>query len=104
MQTWQKFAAVAALTLAAIPAPIFARSHAPCTEPEPHDPAAVLTEDPTPAPTPDNFPERSAEKSGTIPTKGGRTLRVNVELGNVHVFTDETARISYRVIVEADAR
>ncbi len=102
MTTWQKLAATAALLLAALPAPLPARRHSYRAEPGPRDPAAVLIEDPSdPA---ENFPKLSAEKSGTIPTKDGRSLRVIVELGNVQVFTDESAQISYHAIAEADSR
>jgi TonB family protein len=90
------------MTLAIMPLPIFAHAHSYRADPEPRDPSAVLVEDPSgPA---ENSPKISAEKSGTIPTKDGRSLRVNVEIGNVQVFTDESARISYRAVVEADSR
>ena len=92
------------MTLAVMPSPIFARRHAYRTDPELRDPAVVLVEDPYGFDQADNFPKISAEKSGTISTKNGRSLRVNVELGNVQVFTDESARISYRAIAEADSR
>jgi len=104
MTTWQKLAAGSALLLAALPAPLLARRHSYRADPGPRDPAAVLTEDPYAFGSAENFPKLSAEKSGTIPTKDGRSLRVNVELGNVQVFTDESAQISYRAIVEADSR
>jgi protein TonB len=64
----------------------------------------VLIEDPSGFDPAENFPKLTAEKSGTISTKGGRSLRVNADLGNVQVFTDESARISYHAIVEADSR
>jgi len=104
MTTWQKLVAGAALLLAALPAPLPARRHSSRAAPEPRDPAAVLIEDPSGSDPAENVPKLSAEKSGTIPTKEGRSLRVNVELGNVQVFTDESARISYHAIVEADSR
>src|ERR1700693_4462403 len=104
MTTWQKLAVAAALLLAALPAPLLARRHSYPAEPGPYDPAAVLIEDPSASDPAENFPKLSAEKAGTMPTKDGRSLRVNVELGNVQVFTDESARISYRAIVEADSR
>ena len=104
MTTLQKLAAGAALLLAALPAPLMARRHSYRADPGPRDLAAVLIEDPSASGPAENFPKLSAEKSGTIPTKDGRSLRVNVDLGNVRVFTDESARISYRAIVEADSR
>jgi TonB family protein len=52
----------------------------------------------------DAFPKISAEKSGVLPVKVGGTLRLNIELGNVRIFTDERAQISYRAAVEADPR
>jgi TonB family protein len=104
MTTCQKLAAGSALLLAALPAPLLARRHSYRADPGPCDPAAVLIEDPSGFDPAENFPKLSAEKSGAIPTKDGRSLRVNVELGNVQVFTDESAQISYHVIVEADSR
>jgi TonB family protein len=104
MTNWRKLVAGAAVTLALMPSPIFARRHFYRADPEPRDPAVVLIEDLPNSGLPDNFPKISAEKSGSIPTKDGRSLRVNLELGNVQVFTDESARISYRAIVEADSR
>ena len=100
----QKLVAVAAVILAMMPSPIFARRHSLRAEPGPRNPGAFLIEDPSNSDPPENFPKLSAEKSGTIPTKNGRSLRVNVELGNVQVFTDESAHISYHAIVEADSR
>ena len=104
MTTWQKLAAGSALLLAALPAPLLARRHSYRADPGPRDPAAVLIEDPSASGPAENFPKLSAEKSGAIPTKDGRSLRVNLELGNVQVFTDESAQISYHAIVEADSR
>ncbi|MGA7794943.1 MAG: TonB family protein [Candidatus Acidiferrales bacterium] len=104
MTTWQKLAAGSALLLAALPAPLLARRHSYRADPGPRDPAAVLIEDPSASDPAENYTKLSAEKSGVIPTKDGRSLRVNVELGNVRVFTDESAQISYRAIVEADSR
>src|ERR1700692_249325 len=104
MKNWRKLVAGAVVTLVVMPSPIFARRHAYRTDPEFRDPAVVLVADPYGFDQADNFPKISAEKSGTISTKNGRSLRVNVELGNVQVFTDESARISYRAIVEADSR
>ena len=104
MTTWQKLAVGSALLLAALPTPLLARRHSYRADPGPHDPAALLIEDPSASDPAENFPKLSAEKSGTVLTKDGRSLRVNVDLGNVRVFTDESARISYRAIVEADSR
>ncbi len=50
------------------------------------------------------MPEVSVEKTGTIPATEGMRLRVNADPGNVHIFTDESSQISYRVRVEADRR
>ncbi len=44
------------------------------------------------------------ERSGAVPIKQGQHLRVNADPGNVHIFTDETAQVSYLVRVEADSR
>ena len=72
--------------------------------PHPDDVAFISLERPAPLELSDPVPEVSVEKSGTIPAKEGMRLRVNADPGNVHIFTDESARISYRIRVEADAR
>jgi TonB family protein len=104
MPTRQKLVAAAALFLAALPAPLLARHASDGAAPEPPDDALIFAETPPGFDPSGNFPKLTAEKSGTIPTKDGRSLRVNVELGNVQVFTDESSRISYHAIVEADSR
>jgi TonB family protein len=104
MPTGQKLVAGAALILAALPAPVLARRHSYRADPDPRDSTAVLIEDPSGFDPAENFPKLTAEKSGTIPTKDGRSLRVNVDLGNVQVFTDESSQISYHAIVEVDSR
>ena len=104
MTNWRKLVAGTAVTLAIMPSPIFARRHSFGADPEPRVPVATLIEDPSGSGFPEYIPKISAEKSGTIPTKDGRSVRVNVELGNVQVFTDESAQISYQAIVEADSR
>src|ERR1700693_1927226 len=103
MTAWQKFAAGSALLLAALPAPLLAHRHSYRADPETREPVSVLIEDLSNS-GPENFPNLTAEKSGTIPTKDGRTLRVNLELGNVQIFTDATAQISYHAIAVADSR
>ena len=92
------------MTLAVMPSLVFARGHSSRADSQPPDAAAVLIEDPSSSGSSENFPIVSAEKSGAIPTKQGRSLRVNVELGNVQVFTDESTRISFHAIVQADSR
>ena len=104
MTNWRKLVAAAAVTLAVMPSSIFARRHSYRADPQPRDPAAILIEDPSNSGLSENFSKLTAEKSGTVPTKDGRSLRVNVELGNVQVFTDDSARISYHAIVEANSR
>jgi protein TonB len=104
MTTWQKLAVGSALLLAALPSPLPARHHSYRADPEARVPVATFIEDPSGSDFPENFPKLTAEKSGTIATKDGRSLRLHVELGNIQVFTDESARISYHAIVEADSR
>jgi TonB family protein len=103
MPYWRNFVAAAALALAIMPAPIFARHHPYRGAAQPHDPFAVLIEDPAAGP-PENSTTISAERTGTIPVAGARSLRVSVETGNVQVFTDESIQVSYRAIAEADSR
>ena len=52
------------------------------------------SEDPQPA---------TVEKSGTLPASDGQRLRLNADLGNLHIFTDASGRVSYRVIEQADS-
>ena len=84
MNNCQKFGVGILLAVMALPA--FARSR------ERH---------PDPA---ENIPQISVEKSGTIPTKPGLCLQLNTDPGNVHIFTDESTKVSYRVVVQADSR
>ena len=86
MTSWRKFALGILLALAASPALVSARHREPGYDPV------------------DNIPQISVEKSGTIPTKQGLCLQLNTDPGNVHIFTDESAQVSYRVVVEADSR
>jgi TonB family protein len=104
MSSWQKLVAVAAFLLAALPAPLLAHHASDRAAPEPLDDGLIFTETPPGFDPSENFPKLFAEKSGTIPAKNGRSLRINVELGNVQVFTDGSAEISYHAIVEADSR
>jgi TonB family protein len=104
MPTRQKLVAVATLLLAALPAPLLAHRASDCAAPETPNDGLIFAETPPGFDPSENSPKISAEKSGTIPTKGGHSLRVNLELGNVQVFTDESRRISYHAIVEADSR
>jgi TonB family protein len=88
--------------------PIFAR-HRPDPDayrldPSPSDPVAVLTADPRGSPAPENFPKISAERSATIATKDSLCLRLNLELGNVRVYTDSSDQISYHATAVADSR
>ena len=52
----------------------------------------------------EHIPQISSEKSGVIPTRKGLCLRLNADPGNVHIFTDDSEQVSYRVVVEADSR
>ncbi len=63
----------------------------------------IAFESPVPPESPAALPEVSVEKSGVIPAKEGTRLRVDADPGNVHIFTDESAQVSYRVRVDADA-
>jgi TonB family protein len=44
----------------------------------------------------------TVEKSGTLPTTEGRRLRLSTELGNIHIFTDSSGEVAYRVVGEAE--
>ena len=104
MNARRNLVACAVLTLALAAAPDFAHAQSDRADPPPRIRRAVLVENPAgPSPS-EKSPKISAEKSGTMPMKEGRTLRLHVELGNVRVFTDEHSQISYRAIVEADSR
>ena len=108
MSAIRKFAALAALLSALSPASISARTapYGAAFQARHHSVILIsYPETPNPAPGPaDTFPKVSAEKSGAFPVKGPGTLRVNIELGNVRVFTDDRSQISYHAAVEADSR
>ena len=61
---------------------------------------ARVHRDPNPAP---DVREVSAEKSGQIATRPGLRLSLRTDVGNVHIFTDATNEIVYRVRVASDA-
>jgi TonB family protein len=85
MTRWQKLvAATTFVMVAALPSTLLARHR---FDPLPEDGARV-----------------TLMKSGTLSTKDGLRLQFRADLGNVHIFTDASRTISYRVIVEADSR
>jgi TonB family protein len=104
MLNWQKIVAGAAVALVVTPSAILARRHFHEASPPPSDPAAAFAGNPAGPDPSGNVSEISAEKSGIIPTKNGRCLRLNLELGNVHVVTDESSQVSYRALVKVDSR
>jgi TonB family protein len=103
MTKWRNLVASLA-ALALTPLPLLARAHSDRADPQSRVPGVVLIEYPASPSSSDSFPKVSAEKSGNIPAKDGGSLRLNVQLGDVHVFTDSSGRVSYRAIAEADKR
>ena len=103
MKIWRNLAAGVAITLSIAP-PILARAHSHRVDPQPRDPAAIFAGDSSGSGPSEYFPKISAARSATLSTKDGGSLRLRIDLGDVHVFTDQTARISYRAMVEADSR
>jgi len=92
MKNCRKIAAGPLLALlAALPLPLVACPHELPEAPRLLEPAA-------------DAPRVSREKSGTLATKDGLRLRVNTDLGDVHIFTDASGQVSYRVTLEADPR
>jgi TonB family protein len=93
----------ALLALAALPS-LPARAHAAPPNPCCADSSFASPETETPLDPADFAPLLSMERSGTVPIKPGLRLRVSADPGNIHIFTDETAQVSYVVRVEADSR
>ena len=92
MKNCRKIAAGPLLALlAALPLPLLACPHELPDAPRLLEPAA-------------DAPRVSREKSGTLATKDGLRLRVNTDLGDVHIFTDASGQVSYRVTLETDPR
>jgi TonB family protein len=92
MKNCRKLAAGPLLALlATLPLPLAACPHELPESPRLLEPAA-------------DAPRVSREKSGTLPTKDGLRLRVNTDLGDVHIFTDASGQVSYRVTLETDPR
>jgi TonB family protein len=104
MTNWQKLVVGATLALVAMPSLLFARRHDAAAAPPPDDFVFVSLENEFPGDPPESATLISIEKSGAIPTKQGMRLRVNTDPGDIHIFTDESARVSYSVRVEADSR
>jgi TonB family protein len=104
MTTLKKIAAGATVVLAIMPATILARRHGFDPEPVPHNSSAKPIEDRSSNDPAENFPKLTAEKSGKVATKDGRSLRVSLDLGNIRIYTDESAQISYHAVAVADSR
>jgi TonB family protein len=100
----RKLVACLAGTLALAPLPLLARTQSYRADSQPRVPGIVLIEFPAAASPTDNFPKVSTEKSGSVPAKDGGVLRMDVQLGNVRVFTDASASVSYRAIAQTDQR
>jgi TonB family protein len=95
MKRWRKFVAGTALAaLGAVPWPLFPRDHSVSDS----QPAATNTDSSKAAPS------VSATKSGVLPTRDGLRLRLHTDLGDVHILTDMSGDVSYRVTVTADGR
>ena len=112
MKLGRNLVAGVVLALLAVPPRLSARPDTPAMTPHPDDFSFISLErdseltsvNPAPTNPPEALPEVYVEKSGAIPAKEGTRLRVNAEPGNVHIYTDGSSQISYRVRVEADAR
>jgi TonB family protein len=104
MTNWRTFHVGATLALLAVPSLLSARTHAPAASPPSVDFTFVSLEYDLPADPPESAPLLSIEKSSTISTKPGLRLCLNADPGDIHIFTDESERVSYRVRVEADSR
>ena len=100
MNSWRKFAVGILLTLVGSPAFLFAHPQRPRSD----FPALSLIENPFSFDSAEDVQDLSVEKSGRISTRQGHALRVTAELGDVHVFTDESKHVSYHVVVRADSR
>ena len=110
MACWRNLVTGAGLALlAALPSPAFAQRNQPFanhdfTGFQPVHLAMISVENPSLFEPPGNGRQAPVEKSGTLPTKQGLRLRLHTGLGNVHIFTDESGKVSYRVIIEAGSR
>jgi len=51
----------------------------------------------------DDAPRVSVVKSGTLPTKDGLCLRISTDLGDLHILTDASQEVSYRVTLESES-
>ncbi len=49
-------------------------------------------------------PRLTEQRNGTLPTRDGQRLRLNTDLGNVHVLTGATGQVTYTVRIETDSR
>lgn len=89
MEEWRKLAGGTVLAaLAVFPAPLLAGPNAARPQRNSPSPAARRV---------------STMKSGVLPTRAGLLLRLRTDLGDVHIFTDASGHVSYRVTAEADA-
>ena len=100
----QRVAVELTLALAAMLATMLASAPTAAADHGLGDPELVSLESSPQLDPSEKIPIVTAEKTGTLATTDGLLLRVNVDPGDVQIFTDETSRISYCVRVEADSR
>ncbi len=56
------------------------------------------------ATTPEKAARVSEEKSGSFPVRDGQRLRLSTDTGNIRIRTQNSGQVSYRVLIEAEAR
>jgi len=51
-----------------------------------------------------DIPRVALEKTGSVSTRRGRSLRATSDLGDFHIFTDASGEVRYRIRIAADSR
>jgi TonB family protein len=51
----------------------------------------------------DDAPRVSAVKTGRLPTKDGLCLRISTDVGDLHILTDASQEVAYRVTLESES-
>jgi TonB family protein len=89
--------------LAMTPSSSFARPHHVLSNIFPVSAADIRVFDSSAYDVSGDAPRVSVVKSGTLPTKDGLCLRISADTGDLHILTDASQEVSYRVTLESES-
>ena len=89
--------------LALLPSSLFARFHHALPNLPPVSAADSPLVDRSVYDPSEDAPRVSAVKTGRLPTKDGLCLRISTDLGDLHILTDASQEVAYRVTLESES-